>query len=367
MKTRKNSFLFLFFVAFSFYCSNKSDNKDYSEADIDECKEGSSRLCRNDSGCTAKQDCIGEPPKWGPCECITEPSSKDAATDRSGDSTGDARTEEPVDDLPALGNQCADDKDCAAGAYCLMTTDNEFFGGGPVEGTCVADCTGNKQACEAFTNAGCVLVSAEEQSDQKQSESEENKALCFELCILGSGQKSDAKCHGRAMVACEELAPEESEEDLTAGFCRPLCITDDDCEDRICDSFHAVCVDKTEAVESYFAQQCDPKYSFEQCDGICLTLSDASTGICTRRCKFGRTDNCAPEDYPVSEGGCLFAAAGGSIGDVGFCGQLCDCDDDCIEIDYLCDAFNDVILETSFGRKGVCVPLSAAISGGLSC
>jgi hypothetical protein len=50
----------------------------------------------------------------------------------------------------------------------------------------------------------------------------------------------------------------------------------------------------------------------------------------------------------------VFAAESGGIGDVGYCGELCDCSADCIEPTFVCDAFDDETLEQAFGRLGVC-------------
>ena len=57
----------------------------------------------------------------------------------------------------------------------------------------------------------------------------------------------------------------------------------------------------------------------------------------------------------------------GGIGDLGFCAELCDCDGDCIEPSFVCDAFEDVKLESAFARKGVCTDPALVIKHSLAC
>jgi hypothetical protein len=61
------------------------------------------------------------------------------------------------------------------------------------------------------------------------------------------------------------------------------------------------------------------------------------------------------------------ASEGGGIADVGYCGELCDCDDDCIEPSFVCDAFDDENLERSFGRLGVCTDPALVTNRKLPC
>jgi hypothetical protein len=43
------------------------------------------------------------------------------------------------------------------------------------------------------------------------------------------------------------------------------------------------------------------------------------------------------------------------MGDDGFCGELCDCDDDCLYPGFVCEVF-DPTSAAEFGRSGSCSP-----------
>jgi hypothetical protein len=83
--------------------------------------------------------------------------------------------------------------------------------------------------------------------------------------------------------------------------------------------------------------------------------------------KFFRAAECAPASGGLRRGACGFATEGGAIGDLGYCGELCDCSDDCIEPTFVCDAFDDEVLERAFGRKGVCTARELVTTRTLDC
>src|SRR5262249_38376803 len=85
------------------------------------------------------------------------------------------------------------------------------------------------------------------------------------------------------------------------------------------------------------------------CDGLCVQLNDKSS-VCSHPCVFGETSECAPASGGLRRGGCVFVTENGTVGDLGYCGELCDCNDDCIEPTFVCDAFDNVDLERAFGR-----------------
>lgn len=102
------------------------------------------------------------------------------------------------------------------------------------------------------------------------------------------------------------------------------------------------------------------------CDSECVTLNGSSS-VCSRRCVFGDASECAPASGGLRRGACAFVTPGGSIGDLGYCAELCDCADDCIESGFTCNAFDDVTLERAFGRKGVCTPPEVTAKHPLVC
>jgi hypothetical protein len=279
----------------------------------------------------------------------------------------------------------------------------------------VAEC-GASAGCERFDDAICVGVGATAVQGDAAT-----PGLCFERCSLGAS--ADSKCHGRARVACAPVL-----DDTTSGsFCRPLCSNDADCAPKTCDPVHGVCIDGAPQNWS-FGQRCDPNAGaagaprteagtdapiedearigdtgmdaagvgdargeatgadvnagkgFDatvqgdgstsgvgvMCDGLCVRLNGV-TSVCSRRCVFGDTSECAPATGGLRLGGCLFATQGGSIGDVGYCGELCDCSEDCFEPAFVCDSFDDANLERTFGRKGVCTAPELVLRRALSC
>jgi hypothetical protein len=81
--------------------------------------------------------------------------------------------------------------------------------------------------------------------------------------------------------------------------------------------------------------------------------------FCSQRCWLGGLNNCGgdgTEDEEGNRGLCRFPEdEEGLIGDVGFCAQVCDCDDDCAHPDAVCAAFDDAAIEALAGGSGVCL------------
>ncbi|MDX2053341.1 MAG: hypothetical protein SFV15_13170 [Polyangiaceae bacterium] len=93
------------------------------------------------------------------------------------------------------------------------------------------------------------------------------------------------------------------------------------------------------------------------CDGLCVSLAQ-SYAVCSQRCKFGQSYDCQNTTTP--SGACTFASAEGTLGDTGFCGQLCDCNSQCSQPSAVCDPFANRDLEQTFGKLGVCAPVELA-------
>jgi hypothetical protein len=106
--------------------------------------------------------------------------------------------------------------------------------------------------------------------------------------------------------------------------------------------------------------------AMQVCDGLCVQLNDKSA-VCSHPCVFGETSECAPSSGGLRRGGCLFVTEHGTIGDLGYCGELCDCNDDCIEPTFVCDAFDNADLERAFGRKGACTSPELVLARQLVC
>lgn len=330
------------------------------------------RSCVGPSNCEGTTTCERASGIWNACVCAGPP-----------DGGGDGGTVH-------LGAGCAADVECPTGAFCLRSDSMLLFGGAPPSGTCVGTCD-PQTACARF---GVAAVCVE--TNDPMSASSSAGGLCFESCAIGAGGGTGAaKCHGRERVAC---APVEGAA-TNAGYCRPLCSTSGECLTGVCDPARGVCVSNA-AVDRAFGLVCaatpdggapdgavdggrdanddgavggpdsDDASGTEMhrgCGGLCVGLS-ASSDVCTRRCRFGSTGECAPETSAGRRrGGCLFVTKGGGLGDLGYCGELCDCNADCSETSFVCDAFDDATLDRAFGRKGVCTPPSLVVNRPLPC
>lgn len=248
-----------------------------------------------------------------------------------------------------LGAPCASDADCPVPTECVGPDATTFLGGGIARGACLVDCTDDYATCDAFEDAVCV--------DTSPAGDEGTSALCFAGCLFGGGEA--ATCDGRGDVACESLDDGE-------GFCRPMCRSDADCgAERRCDLRLGVCVpDPTEVTELALGAVCSTAGAGEpvaaDCAGVCLG-SEGMDGLCTTRCKFGTVEPCSAADTLSA---CLFTSPGGSLGDVGYCAKLCDCDDDCPGPGTACAPLDDATLAEIFGALGVCVTHDTRGAGG---
>ncbi len=324
------------------------------------CTPGLLQAFTGASGCMGTRTCASSGALWSSCTC---PEAPDSAAPSS-----------------SLGPICQTDNDCPQGAFCLRRDSRLLFGGAPPEGTCVANCD-SAGACATFADAVCVTLDGT--AGQREAGSA-STALCLERCAFGVSSQS--KCHGRTHVACAPLDPS------AGGYCRPVCALDTDCISGVCDPTHGVCVPQA-SKDGTFGQRCDSAPDAETgtndaarpatdastdgageageghavvCDGVCVRLND-TTSVCSHPCVFGDTNECAPVGAEQRRGGCLFVTQKGSIGDLGYCGQLCDCNNDCTEPTFVCDAFDNVDLERAFGRKGACTAPELVVARPLAC
>jgi hypothetical protein len=167
------------------------------------------------------------------------------------------------------------------------------------------------------------------------------------------GDEASSRCHNREDVACSGLAE-------GAAFCRPLCSADAQCGGKYCDPLLGVCVDER-ARGSPSGTACDPDAEDPGCQGLCLTVDDVSA--CTSRCIYGSANDCGNRELGLP-GLCFIPEGEGSIGDVGFCSQLCDCNQQCFHTGMICDPFMDPPLEELLQAKGVCLPSARAPDAG---
>jgi hypothetical protein len=253
----------------------------------------------------------------------------------------------PVSTTP-LGKTCLNDTDCGEGLFCALTSGNEFEGGA-AGGVCTLDCsslvTGESETSpcsDIDENAVCVAMS-------------DTVGYCLEGCFVGPPVGGAGKCHKRNDMVCYQGPGDE------IGYCQPACRGDFECKGRKCDLARGVCVDELEGTLPLGAK-CDPDAEQETCKGgFCVAFSSAVDGgpvdaFCSGMCRIGSV-GCG-EDPSVSTVGavCLLSPLGdASSGDFGFCAQLCDCDDDCGNDDFVCEALPEE-LQTAWGKVGACSP-----------
>jgi hypothetical protein len=93
------------------------------------------------------------------------------------------------------------------------------------------------------------------------------------------------------------------------------------------------------------------------CAGICQTLlggNNTRISICSGRCQLGSVAGCGVDanSTALPDASCLFGPQGADVGDLGTCGQLCDCNGDCLNQTLICRPDNNIFGGT--GRAGYC-------------
>jgi hypothetical protein len=185
-------------------------------------------------------------------------------------------------------------------------------------------------------------------------------AYCFPGCQLGEPAPGDVKCQDRPDLTCFASTASPG-----VGFCQPVCGGDFECGDRVCDFALGVCVDPDPGAALLpIGSECDPDATSRQCDGACLSFSD-DYAACSGFCNLGEagcgSDPSANDPFTSF---CLLSVGDPdlySVGDAGFCMELCDCDDECGHPDAVCDGFSDDLVQV-LGRRGVCVPLDFSVN-----
>jgi hypothetical protein len=240
----------------------------------------------------------------------------------------------------------------------------EFNGGGVSNGICSLDCSADRLAAVSTEGtcakidptAICLLMSPPSHS-----------AYCVESCTPGAPSATEKKCHDRKDMACADPM------DQGIGYCKPTCRGDFDCGKRFCDLADGTCVDKIDPSRKLpIGSKCDPNSDVDPCQGACVGIleADSSTakiGFCSGYCKLGEQNGCGfnPQATTV-DSFCLFGTSGTSdFADLGFCTQVCDCNDDCLDPDFICSTVTG--LSALIGRPGACGPKSSSSEKGIAC
>jgi hypothetical protein len=267
-----------------------------------------------------------------------------------------------------IGRACATDAECGEGMLCISRTDTETLGGAPPKGLCTVACSTHDTCLEFSSDAWCVEY--------------DNGGYCLEGCLMD--QEPAVKCHDRLDfvchvldfaplgTGCSDLDPCGTNEVCLSGecnlaltVCTPGCGSNEDCpSDLFCDYISGLCVE-TEPEGKDFNELCDPSTTADpnECvGGICSeTYDDETEGTCSGFCNIGNPFSCGYTGEGKADAACLYGSIlGGEIsetGDLGICGQLCDCDDECTATGEVCRPFDSTPIEELWQRLGYCVPI----------
>ncbi|HVW30072.1 MAG TPA: MYXO-CTERM sorting domain-containing protein [Polyangiaceae bacterium] len=255
----------------------------------------------------------------------------------------------------AVGKACKKDGDCASGLVCLTPATDSLGTGGPPGGLCTVSCAQNGQDdCDRVdTGSTCA------------SDANGTFHYCYEVCAFGTPADDATKCHDRQDFAC---APTQ----LGSSVCVPMCRGDVDCPGRVCDVATGLCANAASGTLPV-GTACDPTASTTDCLGSCETLGNGvptkDNSFCSYSCTLGRPGACGQSTtgsgpQPL---GCVFMySSTSSSGDVGECGQLCDCDSDCSNSGFVCQA--NPLAQRS-GHTGACTPKLTfdGVTAGMPC
>jgi hypothetical protein len=254
----------------------------------------------------------------------------------------------------SIGGACSTDSDCVVDLVCIGSDSDALDGAGIANGLCTAECSDAPARCREIDPRSVCVAPGDRPGP----------ALCLEACVLGTPGPIEVKCHERQGLACAALSGADG-----VGSCTPTCASDADCSPRHCDPASGLCVDSPPGGAPTGAP-CGA--GLPPCAGLCVELATgyhACTGVCT----LG-TVGCgasAEQEGPFDAFCGLSLSPNDGLGDEGLCVALCDCNDDCMHSNAVCERIRDPDLETALGHPGACVPSMAgdagATSSGIAC
>jgi hypothetical protein len=273
-----------------------------------------------------------------------------------------------VPNTSSLGAVCNDDDDCADSRLTCLKSDDLEDGSGPPNGLCTLTCETDGACLEFTDDAYCVDLG--------------DGSYCIEGCTTGGS--FEPKCQQRADFSCSLLGlvtgTEECESSTECGpnqlcgdtglcgdivtACLPTCGGDFDCDaGQFCDFASGFCVAEKPTGLS-IGSPCNPQATTDPCDGFCVpTPAGGTQGKCEAFCSLSESlIGCGWDGSGRAEAACLFGTilsppGDYGTGDLGICGQLCDCNEDCrIRDEYCIDDFDGAVAGI-WGRNGYCRPL----------
>lgn len=256
-----------------------------------------------------------------------------------------------------LGRACGASTSCGEGLECLTPLDLPG-------GLCTTECFSDED-CQVFGALGTCRP--------------EGGGICLQGCQSGG---IGLKCHNREDMVCSpyELVRGEScsgpadcgdNEVCSQGVClsaltacMPSCGSDADCSDgTFCSLELGSCArEKKEGLP--IGTACSPADDEDPCEGFCLRYGPGDDeGFCSGYCRSGfdaGLPGCGYDADSTNIGAaCLYPSAflSGEEGDSGFCGQLCDCDAECLTPGFRCVDIAELsngAAVSLFGRRGWC-------------
>ncbi len=257
-----------------------------------------------------------------------------------------------------LGAACQEDDQCGSGLGCLTSDGNQLAGEGAPYGFCSTRCDVD-QDCQDFGEGYCA-----------QFDDLGLSTYCVPACVPGaSGDADPPKCGGRPGVVCVDMGADAG----PAGLCFPLCQSHGQCgAGRFCNPETGLCTaDEVEGLPTGAECNYNPVTDLHDCAGLCLPFGDGTsegevvTDVCTQFCAVG--NGCGWDDPgDPAEGVCNPFGEDAGLYDLGWCRQLCDCNDECQNPNLVCVRWS---LDDAgyFHRVGYCALPSDAQETGIPC
>ncbi len=256
----------------------------------------------------------------------------------------------PTPDGAAMGRACRVTAEC--GGLTCIGGDGSADRAWPARGWCSLDCTDDPGVCAGLrADAACIPL---------DPAALDRRAMCVEGCQYGPENLQSfepAKCGGRSEAAC-------SPNPVGGGpVCLPQCNADGECDGGVCNPRTGLC-QREPVAGARVGASCDTSTS-DACRGECIDypLTDASTaGVCFERCTTGALPACGWDGPGTGDADafCVYAysevvdGGGPGVGDLGACGQLCNCDDECRSPAFRCVAHDSAQFEQATGKAGIC-------------
>jgi len=282
-----------------------------------------------------------------------------AAGSVGGGGMGAGLSDVTVQGSALVGDSCADDDDCGEGLHCYTAAEQGLSWGGPAGGYCTVECDPRLRDadCQQFGDAYCF---------------EFGQYNPVSVCLLGCEPNSpltSEKCNDRLVgVVC---APVDGIN--PPGACYPLCQGDAECGRGLyCDPYSGLCTDG-EPEGDPLGSECsvDEVTGDDDCAGFCLpvradeTSTETLVSFCSQPCTVGWGCHWDEPDGPA-EGACWPASADAQFGDLGYCIQLCNCNDDCVHRGLVCSELHPDEADY-FNQRGACMPPLDGEDEGMPC